>query len=44
VLAAARATGYDAWIAGTVKKDGNRKAVVVPSLGLTFAGDTLQVR
>jgi len=44
VLAAARATGYDAWIAGTVKKDGNRKAVAVPSLGLTFAGDTLQVR
>ncbi|MBI4622620.1 MAG: phosphoribosylformylglycinamidine cyclo-ligase [Verrucomicrobia bacterium] len=43
-LAAAKATGYDAWLAGRVKKDGARKAVVVPSLGLTFEGDTLQVR
>jgi phosphoribosylformylglycinamidine cyclo-ligase len=43
-LALARATGYDAWLAGRVKKDGSRKAVVVPSLGLTFEGDTLQVR
>ncbi len=44
VLAVAKATGYDAWLAGRVKKDGARKAVVVPSLGLTFEGDTLQVR
>jgi phosphoribosylformylglycinamidine cyclo-ligase len=44
VLAAARAAGYDAWRAGTVRKDGNRKAVTVPSLGITFEGDTLQVR
>ena len=43
-LAIAKATGYDAWRAGRVKKDGARKAVVVPSLGLEFAGDTLQVR
>jgi phosphoribosylformylglycinamidine cyclo-ligase len=43
-LAAAQAAGYDAWLAGRVKKDGTRKAVVVPSLGLTFEGDTLQVR
>ena len=43
-LAIAQATGYDAWIAGRVKKEGGRKAVVVPSLGLTFEGDTLQVR
>src|SRR6185295_8072435 len=43
-LAAAKATGYDAWLAGKVKKDGARKAVVVPSLGITFEGDTLQVR
>jgi phosphoribosylformylglycinamidine cyclo-ligase len=43
-LAVARATGYDAWLAGRVKKDGQRKAVVVPTLGLTFEGDTLQVR
>jgi len=44
VLAAAKATGYDAWLAGQVKKEGSRKAVVMPSLGLTFEGDTLQVR
>ena len=44
VLEAARASGYDAWLAGTVKREGARKAVVVPSMGLTFEGDTLQVR
>ena len=44
VLAAAQATGYDAWLAGRVKKQGARKAVEVPSLGITFEGDTLQVR
>lgn len=43
-LAVAKATGYDAWLAGRVSKAGSRKAVVVPSLGLTFEGDTLQVR
>ena len=43
-LAAAKTTGYDAWLAGKVKKDGARKAVIVPLLGLTFEGDTLQVR
>jgi phosphoribosylformylglycinamidine cyclo-ligase len=43
-LAAARGTGYDAWLAGHVRKDGARRAVVVPSLGLTFEGDTLQLR
>lgn len=44
VLEAARDTGYDAWPAGRVVKEGGRKAVVVPSFGLTFEGDTLQVR
>jgi phosphoribosylformylglycinamidine cyclo-ligase len=44
VLAAAKASGYDAWLAGRVTKAGARKAVTVPSLGLTFEGDTLQVR
>jgi phosphoribosylformylglycinamidine cyclo-ligase len=44
VLAAAQAAGYDAWLAGRVKKDGARKAVIIPSLGLTYEGDTLQVR
>ena len=44
VLAAAQASGYDAWLAGRVRKSGARKAVEVPSLGITFEGDTLQVR
>jgi phosphoribosylformylglycinamidine cyclo-ligase len=44
VLAAAKAVGYDAWLAGTVKKQGSRKAVVVPSLGLAYEADSLQVR
>ncbi|HMD61170.1 MAG TPA: AIR synthase-related protein [Opitutaceae bacterium] len=43
-LEAARSAGYDAWIAGKVRKDGERKAVSIPSLGLEFEGDTLQVR
>ncbi|MDD3180251.1 MAG: AIR synthase related protein [Opitutaceae bacterium] len=43
-LVAARSAGYDAWLAGAVKKEGSRKAVVVPPLDLIFAGDTLQVR
>lgn len=44
VLEAARVTGYDPWIAGRVVKSGSRKAVEIPQLGLTFEGDTLQVR
>ena len=44
VLEVAQTTGYDAWLAGHAWKQGARKAVVVPSLGLTFEGDTLQVR
>ena len=43
-LEAARRTGYDAWVAGRVRRDGLRKAVSIPSLGLEFEGDTLQVR
>src|SRR5208282_1620007 len=33
-LDAARDTGYDAWQAGRVLRDGTRKAVTIPSLGL----------
>jgi len=44
ILAVARDTGYDAWLAGRVTKQGTRKAVEVPALGLTFEGHTLQVR
>lgn len=44
VLAAARATQYTAWLAGHVRREGRRKAVVVPSLDLVYEGDTLQLR
>jgi len=43
-VAAATAAGYQAWVAGRVLKDGNRKAVSIPSLGLVFEGDTLKLR
>lgn len=43
-LRAARETGYDAWVAGTVQKQGARKAVEIEPLGITFDAETLQVR
>lgn len=43
-LAAAKTTGYDAWLAGRVRKEGTRKAVVVPEFDLTFDGKTLEIR
>ena len=43
-LMLARETGYQAWVGGTVIKQGTRKAVEIPPLGITFEGETLQVR
>ncbi len=43
-IAAAKAAGHEAWVAGHVKKAGGRKAVTIPSLGLAYEADTLQVR
>ena len=43
-LEAARASGYTAWNAGRVHKDGVRKSVEVSSLGISFSGESLQVR
>jgi phosphoribosylformylglycinamidine cyclo-ligase len=43
-LKLAQETGYQAWQAGTVVKDGSRKAVEIEPLNLTFEGETLQVR
>ena len=40
----AKRAGYDAWVAGTVEKQGNRKAVEIVPLKITFEGETLQVR
>jgi phosphoribosylformylglycinamidine cyclo-ligase len=44
VLAIANQTGYEAWIGGQVSKQGSRKAVEIVPSGITFEGDTLQVR
>src|SRR5581483_12180623 len=43
-LRLARETGYAATQAGTVLKQGSRKAVEIVPLGITFEGETLQVR
>jgi phosphoribosylformylglycinamidine cyclo-ligase len=44
VVDTAVGAGYDAWLAGRVRSDGNRKAVVVPELNLIYEGDTLNLR
>ena len=43
-LAVARDTGYRAWVGGAATKQGRRRAVEVPPLGITFESDTLAVR
>jgi phosphoribosylformylglycinamidine cyclo-ligase len=43
-LRVAKETGYDAWVGGTVQKDGDRKAVEIESLGITFDAESLKVR
>jgi phosphoribosylformylglycinamidine cyclo-ligase len=40
----ATAAGYDAWVAGRVSRQGTRKAVEIPALGIGFESDTLQLR
>ena len=40
----AQKLGYEATVAGTVHKEGTRKAVEIVPLGITFEGETLQVR
>lgn len=43
-LRLAEQTGHHAWLAGTVHHEGDRKAVEILPLGITFEGETLQVR
>jgi len=43
-LAAAARSGYQAWVAGAVQKQGGRKAVEIVPPGIIFEEDTLQVR
>jgi phosphoribosylformylglycinamidine cyclo-ligase len=40
----AQSLRHTAWQGGTVQKQGNRKAVEIAPLGITFEGDTLNVR
>ena len=43
-LKAARRAGYTAWIGGTVRREGQRKAVDIPALGITYAAASLNLR
>jgi phosphoribosylformylglycinamidine cyclo-ligase len=43
-LRVARGSGYDAWVAGIIEKCGDRRAVEIFPLGVSFAGDSLKVR
>jgi phosphoribosylformylglycinamidine cyclo-ligase len=43
-LALAAMHGYRAWSAGVVRKEGNRKAVELAPLGLTYSGESLHIR
>jgi phosphoribosylformylglycinamidine cyclo-ligase len=40
----AQAGGYDAWVAGSVRREGERRAVELVPLGLAYEGETLRVR
>ena len=44
VVEIARTSGYEAWLGGTVRKEGNRKAVELEPLAITYEAETLQVR
>jgi phosphoribosylformylglycinamidine cyclo-ligase len=43
-LRIAHDTGYTAWLGGRVERHGNRKAVEIEPLGITFDAESLQVR
>jgi phosphoribosylformylglycinamidine cyclo-ligase len=43
-VAIAKGSGYDAWLAGTVHKQGDRKAVEIVPLGLTYDAESLKLR
>lgn len=44
VVEIAKGLGYEAWLAGQIEKQGDRRAVEIVPLGITFEGHTLQVR
>ena len=40
----AQREGYTAWMGGHVEKEGDRKAVILEPLGISFEGESLKVR
>jgi phosphoribosylformylglycinamidine cyclo-ligase len=40
----AQAAGYTAWVGGSVRSEGGRRAVEIEPLGICFESDTLQLR
>ncbi|HOA73918.1 MAG TPA: AIR synthase related protein [Phycisphaerae bacterium] len=43
-VACAGECGYEAWLAGRVCREGDRKAVIIEPLGLEFGAETLAIR
>lgn len=43
-VALAKQSGFTAWLAGRVHKEGDRKAVEIAPLSLTYAGESLHIR
>jgi phosphoribosylformylglycinamidine cyclo-ligase len=43
-VALAKQSGFTAWQAGSIRKEGDRKAVEIAPLGLSYAGETLHIR
>ena len=44
ILKIAGAAGYTAWNAGTIRKEGGRKAVIIEPLQITYDAESLQLR
>lgn len=44
IVKLAERLGHRAWLAGRVLKQGDRKAVEIPSLGITYEADSLKLR
>jgi phosphoribosylformylglycinamidine cyclo-ligase len=43
-ISTAHSAGYTAWLGGSVRREGSRREVRIPSLGLAYAGDSLRIR
>jgi phosphoribosylformylglycinamidine cyclo-ligase len=43
-IATARQAGFTAWLGGSVRREGDLREVRIPSLGITYSGDSLRIR